>query len=152
MKRFALGVLVFAVVFWVWLVPYLIGRLMPVSYYVSDIALVVHDAAEGDPVPMSLARVVHRDFDAAFVSQVRMDSAAGPLVAGCEGETTPVRSLAGSPPAVGLTLHRWLGYPPCSLEPGKYVLVSEARIQGPLGSTVRVPIVTNVFKISKGPK
>lgn len=151
MRRFVIGVIFFGLVLWGWLVPFAISQLVPKEYFVTDISFTIDDSVVGTPPVVRAERVVVRDFYATFSSQIREDNVTGALIAECSATTEPVKSVAGSPPAKGLTLTTWLGGRECHLDPGTYVVVTDVAI--PLGSplwlgaAVRFPIVSNAFTI-----
>lgn len=151
LRKFTLSVMALSLMFWLVAWPYIVSKLIPSNYFMTDVILVVEDTVEGRTPRIMVDRRIIRDFEAYYRSNVRRNGPTGPLVTGCEGVIGPIHSVAGSEPPANMTLDRWLGYPHwCELLPGKYVMVSEVFIEAPwwgFGAQIVVPVVTNLFTV-----
>ena len=149
MRRFALGMLIFVSVFWAYLVPYAVSRLVPYSYFVTngrqdappkiniDSGVLTY-GKDGTPRvrPDWLAQ---RDFTDYRTIYIYRRTALGPLACGPiklnDHSDGPFTNRAGVPydpenPEYSFSLDHWTNFKlrECDLGPGEYVVRTLYRV------------------------
>ena len=131
-----------------WLVWLAVTSLWPTTYWFDVRAVHVHDSREGEPVLMTVDRMIAREFDGRYFVQVRVINA--------DGGVGPVKcpGAGGGPYLVGselpnpLTLDWWASTK-CDLPAGRYRAVTTWEIKPdlPILPGKRLTVFSNVFEV-----
>lgn len=149
MKRFGVTVFILAAVFFWFVTPAVIGRMVTPDHFVTVRTVFVEDGVEGQPIRVTPDRTVHRRFVSNRLVQLRRETDAGFALV-CRRQVNDVPSEVMTPPPADMHLDRWFGIPPnmpCDVKPGRYKIVTDWEIPFWLGSRVTFSVESNVFTI-----
>lgn len=159
MLRGWLGYIAFAIIAWAFVIPPVLSRVIPATFWYQPGPLFVHDGVAGEPPVVVPTRTIRRNFLGFWSANVYRERD-GVFVLHCHRETPEpfiyrvpepgAPSPAPAAPAAPLDMNWWLEIPPnpeCSWPAGAYRIVTRWEVRLPLGISPSVEVNSNVFTL-----